>query len=122
MSTIEKVGVRVYREGVLSSRTASALSLITQSQPLREAVEADDPAAARAAAQALIATGHMTDLQVASGTQVLADVDKLGYPSVLITGLMFLATFYILGLAAVACGRLRLSARTKPAIETPQAS
>jgi hypothetical protein len=74
MSTIEKVGVRVYREGVFSSRTASALSLITSSQPLREAVEADDPAAARAAAQALIDTGHMTDLQVLSGTQMLAHV------------------------------------------------
>ena len=48
--------------------------MITHSQPLREAVEADDPVAARAAAQALIATGHMTDLRVLSGTQVLANV------------------------------------------------
>jgi hypothetical protein len=36
------------------------------------------------------------------------DVDKLGYPRVLVTALWFLATFYGLGLGAVAVGRLRL--------------
>jgi hypothetical protein len=51
-----------------------------------------------------------------------ADVDKLGYPRALATAAWFLATFYVLGLGAVAVGRLRLPARVKPAIETPQAS
>ena len=51
-----------------------------------------------------------------------ADVDKLGYPRALTTALWFLATFYVLGLAAVACGRLLPMARRKPALETPQAS
>ena len=35
-----------------------------------------------------------------------ADVDKLGYPRALATAAGFLASFYILGLGAVACGRL----------------
>jgi hypothetical protein len=48
-----------------------------------------------------------------------ADVDKLGYPRALDTAAWFLATFYVLGLGAVACGRLRMPARAKPAIETP---
>jgi hypothetical protein len=40
-----------------------------------------------------------------------ADVNKQGYPRTLLTGVWFLATFYVLGLAAVAAGRLRFSAR-----------
>jgi hypothetical protein len=48
-----------------------------------------------------------------------ADVDKLGYSRALATAAWFLATFYVLGLGAVACGRLRLAARAKPAVETP---
>jgi len=51
-----------------------------------------------------------------------ADADKLGYPQVLLNGVGFLAAFYLLGLAAVALGRVRVPARGKPAIETPQAS
>jgi hypothetical protein len=47
------------------------------------------------------------------------DVDKLGYPGVFATAAWFLATFYVLGLAAVACGRLRLPARDRPAAQTP---
>jgi hypothetical protein len=37
-----------------------------------------------------------------------ADVDKLGYPQVLLNGVGFLLVFYLLGLGAVAAGRLRL--------------
>ena len=48
-----------------------------------------------------------------------ADVDKLGYPRALTTGVWFLGAFYALGLAAVACGRLRLVARDRPAVQTP---
>lgn len=51
-----------------------------------------------------------------------ADADKLGYPRALLNGAAFLVVFWLLGLAAVAVGRLRLAARSKPAIETPQAS
>jgi hypothetical protein len=50
-----------------------------------------------------------------------ADVDKLGYPRALLNGAGFLAAFWLLGLGAVAVGRLRL-APNKPAMETPQAS
>lgn len=66
--------MRAYREGVSSERTRSALSFIARSIPLRKAVERDDPQATRTAAQALIATGHMTNLRVLRGGQVLADV------------------------------------------------
>jgi hypothetical protein len=88
LGALGDVAARVYREGVSSARTASALSLIAHSIALREAVERDDSQATRAAAQALLATGHMTNLEVMrggatartlpaqplGGGQVLADV------------------------------------------------
>jgi hypothetical protein len=74
LGALGDVAQRVYREGVSSERTGSALSFVTRSIPLREAVERNDPRATRAAAQALIATGHMTNLQVSRGGQVLTDV------------------------------------------------
>jgi hypothetical protein len=64
LGALGDVAQRVYREGVSSERTASALSLIEHSVPLREAVERNDPQAAHAAARALLATGHMTNLTV----------------------------------------------------------
>jgi hypothetical protein len=51
-----------------------------------------------------------------------ANAGKLGYPRTLLNGVGFLAAFWVLGLGAVALGRLRWTARNKPAIETPQAS
>lgn len=51
-----------------------------------------------------------------------ADADKLGYPRALLNGAGFLAAFYVLGLGAVAVGRLPLAARSGRALETPQAS
>ena len=74
LGALGDIATRVYREGVSSERTGSALSFITRSVSLRAAVERDDPEAVRAAARALIATGHMTDLRVLRGDQVLADV------------------------------------------------
>src|ERR1041385_5612608 len=50
---------RVYREGVQSERVDSARRMIEGSPALREAVEAGDARAARAAGRALIATGHL---------------------------------------------------------------
>lgn len=64
LSALGDVAVRVYREGVHSERTASAVSLITRSIPLRRAIEQNDSRAVRAAAQALLQTGHMTNLTV----------------------------------------------------------
>ncbi len=74
LDTLGHVLDRVYREGVISERTASARALIAGSVPLRAAVESGDATAARAAAEALLATGHMTDLQVMRGTQPLVSV------------------------------------------------
>ncbi len=84
LGALSDVTANVYHEGVFSARTASALSLIEHSAPLREAVERDDPRAARTAARALIATGHMTNLKVIRGGtaaegagRVLADAGAL---------------------------------------------
>jgi len=74
LGTLGNIAVRVYNEGVSSERTATARHLITSSLPLRQAVEAGDAQAVRAAAQSLLASGHMTNLEVMRGGQVLADV------------------------------------------------
>jgi hypothetical protein len=74
LGALGDVAMRVYHEGISSERTGSALSFITRSSALRQAVERDDPSAARTAAQALIATGHMTNLRVLREGRVLADV------------------------------------------------
>jgi hypothetical protein len=64
LATLSSVLTRVYREGVASERTSSAQYLITHSPALIAAVESGNKASARAAAHALLATGHMTDLSV----------------------------------------------------------
>ncbi len=74
LGVLGPIARRIYHEGVFSERTASALSLIGRSSALRTAVERDDPAAARAAVRALLATGHMTDVTVIRGGRVLADL------------------------------------------------
>jgi hypothetical protein len=74
LSVLGDVALRVYREGVSSERTATALHLVTASRPLREAVERNDPQATRAAERALLATGHLTNLKVVSRGRTLAEV------------------------------------------------
>jgi hypothetical protein len=74
LDTLSSVLQRVYREGVSSERTASAEYLITHSRALSEAVESGDRLAARVAARALLATGHMTNLSVMRGSQRLVNV------------------------------------------------
>jgi len=64
LATLDSVLQRVYREGVSSERTASAKALVERSLPLRQAVEEDNPSAARTAAEALLATRHMTNITV----------------------------------------------------------
>jgi hypothetical protein len=64
LNTLGDIAERVYHEGVLSERTAAAAVFIEHSLALRQAIERDDPSAARSAAQALIATGHMTSLRI----------------------------------------------------------
>ncbi len=75
LATLSSVLERVYREGVHGQRIGSAEYLITHSGALRAAVEEDNPAAARAAAHALLKTGHLTDLTITRGTQTLVNVD-----------------------------------------------
>lgn len=74
LAALGDVAVRVYREGIESERVDSARHLIEGSAALREAVEAGDARAARAAGRALIATGHMTDLRVVRGGRLLVDL------------------------------------------------
>ncbi len=74
LGALGDVAMRIYREGVASERTVVAAHLIDASRPLRRAVERDDAPAARTAALALIATGHMTNLKIMRGGKVLADV------------------------------------------------
>jgi hypothetical protein len=74
LDVLVRVAKRIYHQGVSSERTRSAAHLIAASRPLREAVERGDPAATRAAARALVAGGHMTNLRVIRGGRVLADV------------------------------------------------
>ena len=74
LDTLSRVVRRIYHEGVASERTAVARHAIAASAQLRTAVEAGDPAAVRAAAQALVTGGRMTNLRVMRGGTVLADV------------------------------------------------
>jgi hypothetical protein len=74
LEVLDRVAMRVYHEGVSSERTATAEHFIGASTPLRRAVERGDAQATRTAAEALIATGHMTNLKIMRGGQVLADV------------------------------------------------
>lgn len=73
LDTLGRVLARVYREGIFSERTASAHHMIEASLPLRRALEADSPTAARAAARELLATGHVTNLLITRGTHKLAE-------------------------------------------------
>jgi hypothetical protein len=74
LDVLGQVALRVYNEGVASERTEVALRLVARSIPLREAVEHDNSRAARAAATALLATGHLTNLTVLRGKQTIVDV------------------------------------------------
>jgi hypothetical protein len=74
LATLGSVLQRVYREGVSSERTGAAKHVIESSLPLREAVLKGDAAAATAAGRALIAGGHLTNLQIKRGSQVLVNL------------------------------------------------
>jgi hypothetical protein len=78
LEALSQVTQRVYDEGVSSERTEIAMRLVKGSHALREAVEHDDSAAARTAAQALLASGHLTNLMVIHGAKTLADVGSEG--------------------------------------------
>jgi hypothetical protein len=74
LDALGHVATRVYREGVSSERTVSALRMVSSSPALRAAVEAGSASRARAAGQALIATGHLTNLRVIRAGKVLIDL------------------------------------------------
>ena len=74
LEALSQVGQHVYNEGVSSERTEIAERAVKGSSALREAVEHGNAAAARSAAQALLATGHITNLTVLHGAQTLVTV------------------------------------------------
>ncbi|HEY1450465.1 MAG TPA: hypothetical protein VGF47_05885 [Solirubrobacteraceae bacterium] len=74
LDALGHVATLVYREGVVSERVDSARHMIESSTALRKAVEANDAPAARIAAHALIATGHLTDLRVVRAGKLLIEV------------------------------------------------
>ncbi|MFI4991951.1 MAG: hypothetical protein ACHQHO_13705 [Solirubrobacterales bacterium] len=74
LGALGHVATRVYAEGIHSERTASATHMIEGSSALRTAVEAGDAASARAAARALIATGHLTNLRIVRDGKVLVEL------------------------------------------------
>lgn len=74
LSVLDKIAKRVYHEGVFSERTASATYLVEHSRALRKALERDDPAAVRAAVHGLLATHHMTDIEITRDGRVLASL------------------------------------------------
>jgi hypothetical protein len=74
LDALGHVATRVYREGISSERTVSALRMITSSAALRTAVEEGNVTNARAAGHALLATGHMTNLRVVRAGKVLVDL------------------------------------------------
>jgi hypothetical protein len=78
LQVLSQVTQRVYDEGVASERTEIAMRLVKGSRALREAVEHDDSGAARTAAEALLAGGHLTNLTVNRGGKTLASVGAEG--------------------------------------------
>jgi hypothetical protein len=78
LEVLGHIAKHVYHEGIASERTRSAVRTIKASIPLREAVEQGDARAARAAAEALVAGGHLTNLRVTHGGALLADVGSPG--------------------------------------------
>jgi hypothetical protein len=74
LDTLTSVLERVYREGVHGERIGSAEYLISHSEALRTAVESGNATAARAAARALLATGHLTDLIVIRAGRTFVDL------------------------------------------------
>jgi len=74
LGALGHVATLVYREGIHSERTASAMHMIEGSSALRAAVDANDATAARAAAEALIATGHLTNLRVVRDGKALVEL------------------------------------------------
>ena len=86
VDALRNVARYVYRLGGKSERTEVARRTIARSTALREAVESASAPAARTAAQALVAEGHMTNLRVVAQGRTLADV---GGPAVApITGML----------------------------------
>jgi hypothetical protein len=74
LEALSQVAQHVYNEGVASERTEIATRAIARSSALREALESNNPTAARSAARGLLASGHLTNLTVLRGTHVLAAV------------------------------------------------
>ncbi len=74
VDTMRGVARRIYAEDAASASERIDLRLVLRSPALQAAALAGDPVAARAAARALIATGHVARLRLSVRGRVLADV------------------------------------------------
>src|ERR1700747_3616915 len=72
LAALRGVGRRIYHEGISSERTTVARRSIAASSALGRAVERGDVSAARVAAEALVASGHVVSLTVLRNGRVLA--------------------------------------------------
>ena len=74
VGALETIARRVYAEDASSTNERLDLGLVLRSQALQAAAAASDPAAARAAARALITSGHVARLRLTVGGRVLTDI------------------------------------------------
>ena len=72
--TARQIAQRVYNEDAASRSERLDVALVLRSPALRDAALARDPAAARAAARALITSGHVARLRLSVGGRVLTDI------------------------------------------------
>src|SRR5271165_306339 len=79
LAALSRVVRHVYLDGLVGERPAEARVAIEHSAALRAAVESDDAGAARAAVDALLATGRMAHVLIRRDGRTLVD---LGVPAV----------------------------------------
>jgi hypothetical protein len=74
MYVLGHVAQRIYGEALSSNTTITAQRMVSSSRALGDAVARGDAAAARAAIQTMITTGHMGRVRVTVGGRVFVDV------------------------------------------------
>ncbi len=74
LGALRTIAQRVYAEDASSTNERLDLGLVRRSSALQAAAAAGDPAAARAAARALITSGHVARIRLTVGGRVLTDI------------------------------------------------
>lgn len=74
LGALKTIAQRVYAEDAHSTNERLDLGLVLRSSALQAAAAAGDPTAARAAARALITSGHVARIRLTVGGRVLTDI------------------------------------------------